>query len=215
MSNPGRNREAALDAVFQAHGGELGWSVFGSGQMTPAEILEAAEAGEVSEFAVKAAVMGVMLDLVLEGFARGNDVERVGVRCLSLARAVRHGKGKGLAMIGARGKLGGCPGAEVARRVLDQWLWDDVAVSELGKRMLAIGQFFNHAELDGVSLTKLAEICGESATWMMKRVRASANKVIEFSGGSGKATWQHGSEQRKESARARKRSFLKSQGSNK
>jgi len=206
------DREAALDAAFVARGGELGWSAFGSGRMDPGEILARSEEGELDDFSVKASVMSVMLDVCLEGWVTRNDGELVGKRALRLARSVRHRLGCGVMLPGVRRRLGGAKGAEVCRRVVDQWLWDGPGEVELGKRVLAIGLFFSHAELKGVSLTQLGKICGESATWMMKRVRNEVNKPIEFAGGCGKATWQHGKEQRRKSAEARVRSHRRSLG---
>ena len=62
-----------LDAAFAKHGGESAWSAFGDGRLNPAEILEKKEEGDASPSAARAVVVGVMLDLVLEGWAKNND----------------------------------------------------------------------------------------------------------------------------------------------
>ena len=76
-----------LDAAYAKHGGESAWSAFGDGRLNPAEILERIEEGDSSSVAARAVVVGVMLDLVLEGWAKNNDLAKVGENASRLAAA--------------------------------------------------------------------------------------------------------------------------------
>lgn len=199
-----------LDAQFRKEGGESSWSVFGSGRMSPAEIVERMEAG-ASEGETRGLVLAVMLDLCLAGWSRECSVSKVGENVRGLAAAWGHRGGQGCpVMIGGVRKCGGETVREVVLKVLDSWLWDLPTGEELGKRVLAIGRFFNHAELEGWTIRQLARAFGESRTWTAKRVRKECNAPIEQAGGRVKATWQQGEEQREKSRRARNESFERS-----
>lgn len=203
-----------LDAAYSKHGGESAWSVFGD-RLSPSEIVERLEEVGPDDGAVRAVVLGVMLDLVLAGWAKENEVLKVGERVRRLAASWGHRGGAGSGtMPGAVERCGGWPVREVVVRVLDSWMWDHAGVEELGKRVLAIGRFFNHAELEGWSVRQLAKAFGESRTWTAKRVRKECNAPIEAAGGRVKATWQQGESQRAKSRAARKESFEKSKTKN-
>jgi hypothetical protein len=211
MKRTGQTIEAeVLDSSYFKSGGESGWSVFGAERRSPAEILEDAESGG-EDPGVRAAVMSVMISRCLEGWSRDCDVAAVGGRVLALARAVGFEKGfvpGVVVMRGVLGELGGDEGAAVARRVLGSWFWDAPGVDDLGKRVLAFGLFFNHWELEGWSVRSLSRALGESRTWTSKRVRRECNAPIEQAGGSLRAGWQQGEEQRRKTAavaRGRKR----------
>jgi hypothetical protein len=204
-----------LDAAYAKHGGESAWSAFGDGRLNPAEILERIEEGDSSSVAARAVVVGVMLDLVLEGWAKNNDVGKVGENASRLAAAFGHRGGFRLVpLFGAVKKCGGWDSKPVVVKVLDSWFWDNPDQEDLGKRLLAIGRFFNHAELESWSVRGLARAFGESRTWTAKRVRKECNAPIEAAGGRAKATWQQGAGQREKSRAARIESFQKSKTKN-
>ena len=209
------NEVEILDTAFHHRGGELGWSVFGAGRMDPSEVLALLEEGEAESGVVRAAVLSVMLDLCLAGWGRENSVELVGERGESLAAAFGHRGGVGLGMWGVFGRIGGPAAVPVALRILDVWFWDHPTRRDLGKRILALGRFFNHPELEGWSVRGLAQGCGESRTWMSKRVRRECNRPIEYVGGKGQASWQQGPDQRKRSAEARRNFHKKTTNQNK
>lgn len=214
MSRKDTIEAEVLDAAYANHGGESSWAAFGAGRMDPAEIVERMEAGEVPEGVARGVILGVMLDLVLEGWARECDLSKVGEKVRGLASAWGHCGGKGvLPMHGAVKLCGGWAAKETAVRVLDSWFWDGAEGEELGKRVLAIGRFFNHAELEGWTVRQLAKAFGESRTWTAKRVRKECNAPIEASGGRVKATWQQGQGQREKSREARVKSFQRSKQS--
>ena len=200
-----------LDAAYAKHGGESAWSAFGDGRLNPAEILERIEEGDSSSVAARAVVVGVMLDLVLEGWDKNNDLAKVGEKASRLAAAFGHrGGSRFVPLFGAVKKCGGWESKPVVVKVLDSWFWDQPDQEDLGKRLLAIGRFFNHAELEGWSVRGLARAFGESRTWTAKRVRKECNAPIEAAGGRAKATWQQGNGQREKSRAARIESFQKS-----
>jgi hypothetical protein len=204
------NEVEILDTAFHHRGGELGWSVFGDSRLDPSELVERMEEGDFESGVVRAAVMGAMLDICLEGWARECDVEKVGERGEALGRALGYVFDGGLAMLGAVARIGGEVALPVACKVLDSWFWDCPGTVDLGKRLLALGRFLNHPELDGWSVRGLAKGCCESRTWMSKRVRRECNKPIEAAGGRGVASWQQSPDQRERSAEARRESFRKS-----
>jgi len=200
-----------LDAAYAKHGGESAWSAFGDGRLNPAEILERIEEGDSLSVAARAVVVGVMLDLVLEGWAKNNDLAKVGENAVRLAAAFGHrGDFRFVPLFGAVKKCGGWESKPVVVKVLDSWFWDNPDQEDLGKRLLAIGRFFNHAELENWSVRGLARAFGESRTWTAKRVRKECNAPIEAAGGRAKATWQQGNGQREKSRAARIESFQKS-----
>ena len=202
-----------LDAAFAKHGGESAWSAFGDGRLNPAEILEKKEEGDASPSAARAVVVGVMLDLVLEGWAKNNDLAKVGENAARLAAAFGHqGGSRCVPLFGAVKRCGGWDSKPVVVKVLDSWFWDNPTQEDLGKRLLAIGRFLNHAELEAGSwsVRGLARAFGESRTWTAKRVRKECNAPIEAAGGRAKATWQQGNGQREKSRAARIESFQKS-----
>ena len=205
------NEVEILDTAFHHRGGELGWSVFGDSRLDPSEVLERIEEGDLESGVVRAAVMGAMLEICLAGWARENDVERVGERGESLARGLGYLGFRSVPMLGALGLIGGAVAMPVAVRILDSWFWDQPGTVDLGKRLLAMGRFLNHPELDGWSVRSLAKVCGESRTWMSKRVRRECNKPIEAAGGRGLASWQQSPDQRAVSAEARRKFFKKNQ----
>lgn len=201
----GTDQDGILDEGYLHHGGELGWSVFGDGRMGPAELVAMFEEGVVDVDGERAMVLGIMLDLVLAGWPREVSVGRVGERAVALAAALVHWAGRGVRMPGARREVGGAGRLEIARRILDFWFLGRPGVEDVGKRLVAIGKFLNHAALDGWSLTRLGLACGETPAGMMERVRRVCNGPIEAAGGKGKATWQQGEAQREQSAVAQLR----------
>jgi len=204
-----------LDAAYSKHGGDSAWSAFNDGRLNPAEILERIEEGDSSSVAARAVVVGVMLDLVLEGWAKNCDLTKVGQNSVRLAAAFGHKGGFGFVpLFGAVKKCGGWESKPVVVKVLDSWFWDHPGEEDLGKRLLAIGRFFNHAELENWSVRGLARAFGESRTWTAKRVRKECNAPIEAAGGRAKATWQQGNGQREKSRAARIESFQKSKTKN-
>ena len=207
------NQDEVLDEAFYHGGGaSVSWSVFGSSRRDPSEVLADREEGREDSWGMRAEVMAELLGLALRGWRESGDVEAVGRRVLAVAVAVGHAGGRGagvVAMPGARVRLGSGEGCEVARRVLDMWFWGSAEARELGKKVLAIGLFVGHSELDGWSVRQLAKACGESRTWTGKRVRRECNRMFERGGGVGRAAWQQGEEQRRRSSDAQKEFYSK------
>ncbi len=201
------DQDGILDAAFYHRGGESGWAAFGNGRLDPGELLARVEEGgdDVDD---RAGVLSVMLDLCLGGWGEDGSPEYAGRRVAGLATALGHGKALELgvaAMYGARELVGGSEECRVARGILDVWLWDNPTLGDLGKRVVVIGRFFNHAEVEGWSLRDLAKAFGESRTWTQKRVQKECNKPIEASGGKGHASWQQSPGQRANSSAAQRK----------
>lgn len=214
------NQDEILDESFLHRGGSLGWSVFETSRLTPFELAARMDEGVDDEVEdVRGAVMMRMLDLVLAGWNSQQDVDAVGSRALSFAAAVNHAAGAGVVLPGSRRIVEGGERLEISRRILDFWFMDwkpgKSAPRDVGKRVLAVGKFLCHAELDDWSLSALGRACGETPAGMMERVRKTCNRPIERQGGRGKAAWQQGREQRAGSAEAQRERARKRKGKRK
>lgn len=208
------NQDEILDEAYLHHGGPLGWSIFGEGRLSPDEIVARMEEEE-DPASVREWVLARVLDRVLGGWNREVDVRAVGVRALRLAAAFDHWAGageEGLEGVRREMRVGGVSLGAIVRRILDHWFLDRTSYTQprekramgAGKKVLAIGKFLNHAELEGWSLSQIALACGETPAGVMERVRKTCNRPVEYQGGKGKATWQQGAEQRAGSAEAQR-----------
>ena len=78
------------------------------------------------------------------------------------------------------------------------------SAEDVGKRVIAIGKFMGHRELDEFSLKDIGDACGETKATVSARIRREVNDPIEKSGGVAQARFQQTPEQRAKSAKVQK-----------
>lgn len=202
-----------LGDMYAKHGGEMGWSAFGSGAFgsgaQPDELAAVLEEGMQDVDHVRVELLGVILGLALEDFQRMPLVERVGSRMIGIAAAVGFlNDGHAMPLPGARRVLGDPEHAETVRTILIFLLngANTLDAESVGKQILSVSSFLNRAELEGWSMSAVGRGSNETPAGTMERIRRMCNRPIEKSGGRGTATWQQTEKQRAASSEAQKKS---------
>lgn len=197
-----------LGDMYAKQGGELGWSVFGSGSQ-PDELTVALEEGVEEIDSTRAEILNTILTIALEDFQRQPLVYRVGARMIGIAAAVGYlHDGHAMPLPGAHAKLGDPAHAETLRTILIFLLSgaNTLSPESVGKQILSVATYLNRGELEGWSMSAVGRGCNETPAGTMERIRRMCSKPIEKAGGKGKASWQQGAAQKAKSSDAQKKS---------